>query len=82
MNYVKHKKDQISVAFGLPENYIDWATASSWRILLPNFAVLGGGGRIICGAVPKVVILVSFRPELLIYPHEAEWAPLQTHHIF
>jgi hypothetical protein len=73
-----------SVAFQ-QANYIDWATATSRRNLVPTFADRGVS-RGQHGGTPTVVYLsfldrsryFSFK-YLLIYPHEAEWTPFQTH---
>jgi hypothetical protein len=72
------------VAFSPQANYTDWATATCPQNLVPTFADRGvsRGQR---GGPPTVVNLsfldrtryFSVR-QLLIYPHEAKWAPFQT----
>jgi hypothetical protein len=79
------KQKTYPVAFSPQANYIDWSTATCQRNLVPTFADIGvsRGQR---GGSPTAVnfsILdrgryFSFK-SLLIYPHEAEWTPFQTH---
>jgi hypothetical protein len=65
-------------------NYTDWATGTCRRNLMPTFADRGLS-RGLCSGSPTVVNLsfvdqsryLSFK--YLIYPHEAEWTPFQTH---
>jgi hypothetical protein len=84
-NKVMKIKPLNSVAFSLQANYTDWTTSIGRRILVETFVdrrVLRGQR----GGTPTVVNLsfldgsryFSFK-QLLIYPHEAEWTPFQTH---
>jgi hypothetical protein len=74
-----------SVTLSKQENYTDWATATCRRKLVPTF-VDRGMSRGQRGGTPTVVNLnfldrsryFSFK-YLLVYPHESEWTPFQTH---
>jgi hypothetical protein len=67
-------------------NYADWATATGRRNLVATSAI-EGVSRGQSGGSSTVVNLsfldrsryFSFK-QLLIYPHEAEWAPFQTYY--
>jgi hypothetical protein len=66
------------VTFSPQANYTDRATAAcrrSYCQLLRIEDVAWSAQRI-----PKAVKSRFSRPELLNYPHEAEWTPFQTHY--
>jgi hypothetical protein len=85
---VKHwiqTKQTNSVAFSPQANSTDWETATCQRNLVPTFADRGVS-RGQSGGSPTAVNLSSLDRSryfsfkyLLIYPHEAEWTPFQTH---
>jgi hypothetical protein len=71
----------LSVVFSMRANSTDWATAAGRRILVQTFADRGVS-RAQRGGTPTAVNLsvldrvrYFFFQMLLIYAHEAEWAP-------
>jgi hypothetical protein len=79
------KTNTNSVAFSPQANYTDFGTANCWRNLVPTFADRGlsrgqrGGSRTVVNLnFLDQSLYFSFKLPL-IYPHEAEWTPFETH---
>jgi hypothetical protein len=71
----KYFKKLNSVAFSPQANYTDCATATCRRNLVPSFADRG----VSRGPARRNRSRYSSFKYVLIYAHEAEWTPFQTH---